>query len=78
MSEASDIQTVLDRSMNDEKFLQQFNSDPEAALAEMDVSEEAEESLKAEEDGSIYDYLDSLNMATVYTITITYVSRKRD
>lgn len=75
MSETPDIQAVLDRSMTDEQFLQRFRSDPEAALSEMDISEEAQESLKTEEDGSIYSYLESLNLATVYTITLTYISK---
>jgi|GEM_PF-2234227 len=75
MSESADIRGVLDRTMDDEQFLQRFRSDPEAALSEVDVSEEAEESLKTGDDSSIHSYLESLNMATVFTITFTYVSK---
>lgn len=57
MTRQATIQSVLERSMEDLGFAERLRDDPEAALAEYDLSEEEAEALASGDQSRIFDIL---------------------
>lgn len=65
----SAVEDVIDRSMGDEEFLEAFRDDPDAALAEYDLTEEERADLKSRLEGRIRDQVEDRRTNTVFTVT---------
>lgn len=51
------VSDVLDRTMHDDRFLDQFIMNPKEALAEYDLTEAEEAALASKTDAEVYDII---------------------
>lgn len=51
------VSDVLDRTMHDDRFLDQFIMNPKKALAEYDLTEAEEAALASKTDAEVYDII---------------------
>lgn len=51
------VSDVLDRTMHDDRFLDQFIMNPKQALAEYDLTEAEEAALSSKTDAEVYDII---------------------
>ena len=61
---------VLDRTMNDEAFLDRFRTDPEAALAGYELTPGERAALVAGDESEVRDHLDDIALATAVVVVI--------
>ncbi|MFB6173944.1 MAG: Os1348 family NHLP clan protein [Halobacteriales archaeon] len=62
--------SVLDRTMTDEAFLDRVRTDPDAALAEYDLTEEERAALAAGDGAWLGDYLEEMALKTAVIVVI--------
>lgn len=67
----SAVNDIMHRAMEDEQFVEQFSEDPDAALAEYDLSSEQREELKEKVSETIGDRTEDRSANTVFTVAIT-------
>lgn len=76
MSQAKSQSSFMHRVMNDEQFLQSVKSSPEQAIEDFDIDDELETGVINQDEDAINNFFNGLKAATVFTVTVVYISRR--